>query len=208
MLSVSYPYCARGNTVPYPSLFDPIRRNHGFIDLRGRPEKVVDVPEAQTSAALASLLTSLADTASPLVSLGCDLGERVEAAAPEGQRQVAGGYVQVMFANYHDQTSDTLLTLSKSVETTLCETSHGHNWEAVFELQPVHLKFGTTIETFSIWLWFMAAGATNAQAQLSREIFLNAIECGLLRACAPLPTRTSSVKMPPRCEKVPTDVQA
>jgi hypothetical protein len=28
----------KGMTVPYPPLFDDMRKNHGFIDTRGRPE--------------------------------------------------------------------------------------------------------------------------------------------------------------------------
>jgi hypothetical protein len=51
---------ANGNTVPYPPLFDAIRKNHGFVDTRGRIDRIADIPEAQLSVALAEILRSLA----------------------------------------------------------------------------------------------------------------------------------------------------
>lgn len=179
MLTASFPFGGRGNTVPYPPLFDDIRSNHGFIDLRGRPDRIAQVPEARESTALASLLRALAAPDSPLVSLGCDLGEHVEADAPEAEREVAGGYVQIVCADYQGQSIDFLLALGRRMEAALQVRSDGQLWEAIFDLQPVHIAFGTVLETFSIWLWFLATAATREEARFSREIFLKAIQDAL-----------------------------
>ncbi len=204
MLTASFPFGGHGNTVPYPPLFDDIRRNHGFIDLRGHPARVAEVPEARESAALASLLRALAAPDSPLMSLGCDLGEHVEAEAPEGGREVAGGYVQIVCADYQGQSIDFLLALSRWTEAALQDLSDGQLWEAIFDLQPIHIAFGTTLETFSIWLWFLAAAATQEKARLSREVFLAAIERSLPIAYAACGQTISDVKTSPQCGRAPT----
>jgi hypothetical protein len=47
-------------TVPYASMTDHIRRNCGFVDLRGRPDKAKDIAEASDSPALQQLLVHVA----------------------------------------------------------------------------------------------------------------------------------------------------
>lgn len=65
-------------TVPYPPLFDSIRRNHGFVDLRGRPDLAAEISEGAQSIALKTLLIELAAGLSPIFSIGCDLGTHEE----------------------------------------------------------------------------------------------------------------------------------
>ena len=38
MLETNLEMDEKGMTVPYPPLFDDVRKNHGFIDIRGWPE--------------------------------------------------------------------------------------------------------------------------------------------------------------------------
>jgi hypothetical protein len=47
-----------GMTVPYPRLFDEIRSNHGFVDVRGRPELAAEIAETSHSPAMKALLIS------------------------------------------------------------------------------------------------------------------------------------------------------
>ena len=68
-LTISY-VIERGNTVPYPPLFDDMRRNHGFVDLRDRPELVDTIPEAIESPALRNLLIEMANQNSGLMTVG------------------------------------------------------------------------------------------------------------------------------------------
>jgi hypothetical protein len=59
-LRTKYEIESGGNTVPYPALFDSIRQNHGFRDLKGNPQAAENVPEASTSRALQRLLATVA----------------------------------------------------------------------------------------------------------------------------------------------------
>ena len=74
MLAVDFEIEKEGMTVPYPPLFNDIRRNHGFVDLRGRPDLAIEIPEGSQSPALKAILVELSEPASPLFTLGCDLG--------------------------------------------------------------------------------------------------------------------------------------
>jgi hypothetical protein len=57
-------------TVPYASMTDHIRRNCGFVDLRGRPDKAKDIAEASDSPALQQLLVHVAKVGSAIFELG------------------------------------------------------------------------------------------------------------------------------------------
>jgi hypothetical protein len=74
MLTTEFESEQEGITVPYPPLFDIIRRNHGFMDLRGRPDLAATIPEGSESASLKSLLVEMSKPGAPLFTLGCDLG--------------------------------------------------------------------------------------------------------------------------------------
>jgi hypothetical protein len=62
-----------GPPVPYPNAEREESVNHGFFDLRDRPEQVEEIPEAQGSPGLQSILRALNRAGGPLMSLGCEL---------------------------------------------------------------------------------------------------------------------------------------
>jgi hypothetical protein len=78
MLETDFETDQEGMTVPYPPLYDDIRRNHGFVDIRGRPDLASKIPEASQSPALTDLLLGLSEPHSPFFTLGCDLGAHEE----------------------------------------------------------------------------------------------------------------------------------
>lgn len=78
MLCTSYQVARVGITVPYGAKFDRVRQNHGYLELRGRPDLAAAVPEALEPEALKELLVSLAAPTSPIFSVGCDLGAHRE----------------------------------------------------------------------------------------------------------------------------------
>ena len=87
-------------TVPYALITDDIRRNRGFVDLRGHPDKAKDIAEGNDSPALRNLLVRVANVGSAILTLGCDLGAHQEPTqVPLRRRAVAGGYIQ--FASVH-----------------------------------------------------------------------------------------------------------
>ena len=59
MLAIDFEIEKEGMTVPYPQLFNDIGRNHGFVDLRGRPDLAIEIPEGSQSPATANLLRPL-----------------------------------------------------------------------------------------------------------------------------------------------------
>lgn len=168
---------ADGNTVPYPPLFDAIRKNHGFVDTRGRIDRIADIPEAQLSEALAELLLLLAAPDSPLISLGCDLGQRDKPKGRLDTRKWAGGYVQIATARHGTTTEEFefLRDVAKAIETGLHQIVASDRWEVRFILTSVHLDFEEERDTQSAWLWFDAKASTVNLALASRERLLRAI---------------------------------
>lgn len=167
---------ADGNTVPYPPLFDGTRRNHGFFDTRGYPERVAQIPESRESVALKSLLTRLAQPGACLVSLGCDLGQHDEPKSRLEARRVAGGYVQIVAGQDQGQNLDFLRSVAKAIEQGLKVTVGTDRWEVELQLSPVLLKIAGETHTQSIWVWFFAKASTDERAAVSRERLIQAIE--------------------------------
>jgi hypothetical protein len=167
---------ADGTTVPYPSLFDEIRHNYGFIDTRGRPERVAEIPEARESLALKALLTRLAQPGACLVSLGCDLGHHDEPKSRFEARRVAGGYVQIVAGQEQGNDLDFLRSVAKLIDQGLRATVGVDLWEVQLQLSPVLLKFKQELETQSIWVWFFAKSSTDERAVASRERVIESIE--------------------------------
>ena len=66
MLAIDFEIEKEGMTVPYPQLFNDIGRNHGFVDLRGRPDLAIEIPEGSQSPALKAILVELSEPDSPL----------------------------------------------------------------------------------------------------------------------------------------------
>lgn len=165
----------RGNTVPYPPLQDEIRRNHGFVDLRGRPDAVATVPEAQSSVALAALLVALAAPRSLLISLGCDLGEHTDPTSQSQTRRRAGGYVQVADARIRDVERDFLKRAAAHIEVTLRAAVGNDRWSIQLDLCRVAYTFDDVVEAHSLWIWFDAKASTFDKARSSRERLLIAI---------------------------------
>jgi hypothetical protein len=168
-----------GNTVPYPPLVDEIRNNHGFVDLRGRPECVRSIVEAHESEALCQLLTFLAKLESPVISLGCDLGEHDSPQARWEARRVAGGYVQVADARLGDYEFSFLRELALSLERTLKREAGSDRWEVSFDLRTVRYEFSDPVEAPSIWLLFYAKASSAQRAIESRERLIRCLHSGL-----------------------------
>ena len=173
---------ARGNTVPYPPLFDEIRQNYGFVDTDGHPERIDEIPEIVRSASLRSLLLDLASPTSDFISLGCDLGESKNLDRRLSTRWVAGGYVQIMARDREQQGVPVLQPLAKSIEARIKEESGKDNWEADLALAPVVLASEGEVMLQSVWTWFHARAATLELARSSRERLLIALRDALRTA--------------------------
>lgn len=71
--------------------------NYGWIDLRGHPERVGEIPEATKSAGLAKLLRVIAVPVSKVMSGGCECAAFDRGLDFDGPRWLVGGFVDVMF---------------------------------------------------------------------------------------------------------------
>jgi len=61
-----------GPPVPYPAAAREDSVNHGFLDLRDRPDLVEQVPEAAKSEGLRMIVRALNAVGSPFMSIGCE----------------------------------------------------------------------------------------------------------------------------------------
>jgi hypothetical protein len=126
MLAIDFEIEKEGMTVPYPQLFNDIGRNHGFVDLRGRPDLAIEIPEGSQSPALKAILVELSEPDSPLFTLGCDLGTHEEPWREESARHVAGGYVQLMCASYSDRSPEDYTTFGYAIAQVLGEKAQDY----------------------------------------------------------------------------------
>lgn len=165
-------------TVPYPSLFDDIRNNHGFVDLRGHPDLASAIPEALQSTALKGLLTELAHSSSPLLTLGCDLGTHEE--KKRNVRFVAGGYFQLLSASYMDREPEDYRILARAIAKFTRIRASNYKWSLRFVLTFVDLKLDHCNELIpSLWTWFFATSNAPEEALASREILIETLHSAL-----------------------------
>ena len=184
-LKTRYPVQIDGNTVPYPSRHDEIRCNYGFLDLRGKPELVDEVPETLESLSLKRLLTILADPLSQIMTVGCDLGEHIERKRQLSRRHVAGGYIQIAPLPVGAADKERLLAIARVADTKLRADSKDAWWEVDFKLSLTAFEFDDHVEAHTIWIWFFASASTSEKALSSREALLSSL-CSGLKAAAGL----------------------
>jgi len=115
-----------GITVPYAPIFDAVRKNRGFEDVRGRPDLAAEIAEGIESRALGECLVRIAKE-NLYFSLGCDLGNHHDPEQPAPLRQVAGGCIEVTSINYASATTDQLDAFSLAFGSRLKRLSGVHH---------------------------------------------------------------------------------
>lgn len=187
MLTSDFRVAEEGITVPYPPLFDQTRHNYGFVDLRGHPELVTNIPEGSQSAALRALLVRLSEPGSPFFSLGCDLGAHEESENDETSRHVAGGYVQVIRTPYADRSPDDYLTYGQAITEALTLKAENYNWFVRLELNFVVFELDNFSKLVpSLLIWFYARSRTPQSALTSREVLIGDLCTVLCDKCPDL----------------------
>ena len=171
MLETDLEMDEKGMTVPYPPFFDDVRKNHGFVDVRGRPELASQIAEASDSLTMTTLLIELAQPNSKIFSVGCDSGTKL--LTEEKLPHTAGGYVQIMHATYADRSPDDYARYADAVAETLKARSQDNEWRVHFVLTPVAFKLdGFSDMTGSLWIWFHAFADSEEGALVSRETLI------------------------------------
>jgi hypothetical protein len=164
-----------GMTVPYPSLFDDVRKNHGFVDLRGRPELASEIMEGTQSSAMKRLLIKLAQPESKFFTIGCDLGTKH--LDSDEFSHTAGGYIQIMNADYVERTPEDYTRFASGVAETLKMKCERHQWQVHFLLKPVQFNLDNFNNmTGSLWIWFHVFSDSAESSLTSREVLILALD--------------------------------
>jgi hypothetical protein len=118
-----------GAPVPYgPEDHPDGDRNHGFIDLRDRPDLVAQIPEAQKSEGLAEFLRAINEPGSPLMSIGCECGLfKVESPQEGGPTEYVGGYIDLTFRDpFRNRDAEALVDLAVKIWRRVQMTNEHH----------------------------------------------------------------------------------
>ena len=168
-----------GMTVPYPPWTGGMQRNHGFVDLRGRPDKANEIAEGVDSLALRNLLVRIAKAGSPIFTIGCDLGAHQESTnVPARRREVAGGYIQFASIHYDRAEPESYSAFANAIgKDVKARIGHDH-WKLDCIGKWIDFKFAGEPQGIrpSLWVWFYAAASGRFDAMQSRERLIEAID--------------------------------
>lgn|SRR5215831_3111403 len=168
-----------GMTVPYAPITDHIRRNRGFVDLRGRPDRAKDIAEGNNSPALRNLLVRVANVGSVIFTIGCDLGAHREPTnVPVRRREVAGGYIQFASVHYDRAEPESYASFANAIGENVKASVGADNWKIKCVGKWVNFEFEGEPKGIrpSLWIWFFAAASDPLAAVQSRERLIEAID--------------------------------
>jgi hypothetical protein len=162
--------------LPYVRNFEEGRTNHGFRDMRGRPELIDEIAEAGISPALKELLRSLAQPTSRYFSIGCDL--RTWPPTEESDFYQAAGYVQLLSADLVREAIHRRrqMLFGRALETHLDGRVGDDDWVVRFAVAMVGAaEIGGPEQVWSPVIEFSALGETAAEADASGERLMLAL---------------------------------
>jgi hypothetical protein len=162
--------------LPYEQNFDDGRTNHGFLDMRGRPDLAAGVAEAVRSPALTELLVALAQPGAKYFSIGCDLGAWPP---PEpGDLHQAGGYIQLAFSDLEREATHhrRQMLFGRALEAHLQRAVGADSWVVRFTIAIVNAAdLGGPEQVWSLVIEFAALAETNDEANASKERLLRVL---------------------------------
>ena len=168
-----------GMTVPYAPIKDDTRRNRGFVDLRGHPNRAKEIAEGKDSPALRNLLVRVANVESAIFTTGCDLGAHREPTnVPTRRREVAGGYIQFASIHYDRAEPQSYSAFANAIGKNV-EACAGHDhWKLDCIGKWIDFQFDGEPQGIrpSLWIWFYAAASEQLDAMQSRERLIEAID--------------------------------
>lgn len=165
--------------VPYPAGY-PRPSNYGFLDLRGNPDAVAEIPEVARTPALRALLVRFASEAGPLFTVGCDVGHHVEAGALQNERYVSGGYVQFALVRATYNEASRWARLFNDMQEGLKARVADDYWRVHLRLSPILVRLDNLNQMQgSVHVDFFACAANGGAARKSRERLINAINASI-----------------------------
>ena len=140
--------------VPYPPNREGGRTNAGFLDLRGQPTTVDDLPEAESSQALHQLLRVVASQ-TLFMTIGCDLGAHREKRRNLKNPEVAGGYLQYASGDYANVGADWYFSHAQAIECRVRRASRGYSWKMFLALKWCRFNLDEqVVDAPSVMVWF------------------------------------------------------
>ncbi|WP_026869717.1 hypothetical protein [Inquilinus limosus] len=177
MLRTELVYAEEGITIPYP----PIPRegessNHGFIDVRGRPDLAATIPEASESEALRRILVELAQPSSLFATVGCALGAYEVPESEADIRYRCGGYVHLFFIDHSERWEfdyENIITDTRDFKSSKAEN---YKWFIRYTIMDILLEADDMEDTIpSLQIWFHCADHSPEAALSSREVLIDTI---------------------------------
>jgi len=162
--------------LPYVRNFEEGRSNHGFRDMRGRPELIDEIAEAGTSPALTELLRQLAQPSSRYFSIGCDL--RTWPPAEPDDLYQAAGYVQLLSSDLGREAIHRRrqMLFGRALEARLDSSVGDDDWVVRFAVALVNAaELGGPEQAWSPVIEFSALGETESEANASAERLMQAL---------------------------------
>lgn len=175
MLKTELVYAEQGITVPYP----PIPRqggssNHGFIDVRGRPDLAAAIPEASDSEALRRILVELAQPSSLFATVGCALDAYDEPESAADIRYLCGGYVRLFFIDHLGRWEFDYENIITDTRDFMHSKADNYKWFVRYTIMDILLKVDNMEDTIpSMQIWFHCAGQSPEAALSSREVLID-----------------------------------
>lgn len=156
-------------------------QNHGFMDLRGRPELVDKIPEAQKSTGLSTFLRTLADPSSKLMSSGCECHAFEKFDNPQSPRWVAGCYINVMFQDaIRNKNKNSMRDIAAYSLNGVGPPPEGIHIGFELLIEPLKGFFGVD-GCYCVMIKTLGFGATKDQAWTSMNYALEALAASISR---------------------------
>jgi hypothetical protein len=168
--------------VPYgPAIREDGNENYGYVDLRGRPDLVKNIPEAQKSSGLFTLLRTIADPVSKLMSSGCECHAFENFSDPRRPRWTAGCYTDVMFQDAaRNSNPSSLFDIAAYSLNGIEPPPEGTHTGYEFLIEPLKTFFGAD-NCFTVQMKALGHGKTKAEAWAAMNYALDALARSIAR---------------------------
>lgn len=149
------------SSVPYgPADRDDGNRNHGFVDLAGRPELVAGIPEAQRSPSMARALEVINAVGSQFRTVGCECGLFHHERPVHGCDRYIGSYIAITFRDVAANTAERIERLAKAMVARIAFENPDHLVTYEITVTPLRHLFGQR-DRFELHVNAMGHGASD-----------------------------------------------
>lgn len=167
-------------TVPYGSTVRTDGTNHGWMDLRDRPDLVDLIPEVRDLPGMQAILRTANDSQSPFMSIGCEKG----LFPVDGHHPIThmlGGYIDLVFRMGDSNNAEQLIEIARLILSKVEPTPPGVTTGYEFLVQPLKNFFGEG-GRYALMLKPQGFGENETEARKAFEIACTHV-ANALREC-------------------------